>query len=159
MKFKLIRGKHNIGESNYHFQLTPAYRAPIFEDEKVRNLTEQYIRTKAKQMNILLVGIGFGPDHVHIFTSNCRNYSVSKLVQLLKGYSSYMMRKNHLELFKSKLWGKKFWTSGYFYRSIGSVTSEAMRFYVEHAQEKHWEAVDYEYYKYAKGQRSVEDYL
>ena len=60
------------------------------------------------------------------------------------------MRKNHKTLFEHMLWGDKFWTSGYFYRSIGQASSEAVRFYIEHSQAKHWEVVDYEFYQYSK---------
>mgnify|MGYP001559564004 FL=1 len=63
-----------------------------------------------------------------------------------------MMRKNHMDLIKDKLWGKKFWSEGYFYRTVGAVTKESVQFYIEHSQKKHWKAVDYQYYKYEKEQ-------
>ena len=50
-----------------------------------------------------------------------------------------MMRKNFKSLFSGKLWGKKFWTEGHFYRSVGAVNYETMKSYVEESQEKHWE--------------------
>ncbi|MBW2044756.1 MAG: transposase [Deltaproteobacteria bacterium] len=33
----------------------------------------------------------------------------------------------------------KFWTGGYFYRTVGAVNSETVSRYVEHSQSKHWE--------------------
>jgi len=144
---ELVRTSSSVGEINLHLQLTPAYRRDIFANEKVRNLTKIYFLEKEKQLNILVAAVDFGPDHFHAFISHWKKYSIEKLVNLLKGFTSYMMRKHHLDLFKHKLWGEKFWSEGYFYRTVGVVTADAVKFYVEHSQKKHWEAVDYGYYK------------
>jgi REP element-mobilizing transposase RayT len=48
---------------------------------------------------------------------------------------------------KIYLWGDKFWSSGYFCRSIGAVTTEAVEYYIKHSQEKHWKTADYEVYQ------------
>jgi REP element-mobilizing transposase RayT len=42
-------------------------------------------------------------------------------------------------MFHDKLWGKKFWSSGYFHRTVGVVTAETVRRYVKESQKKHWE--------------------
>ncbi|MBS3782188.1 MAG: transposase [Candidatus Thermoplasmatota archaeon] len=34
----------------------------------------------------------YGPDHVRLFLSDCKNYSVAKIAQELKGHSSYIYR-------------------------------------------------------------------
>ncbi len=138
MKIDLISGSHAVGEANYHLQFTPAYRKGIFVDDTVQILTRDYILTAAKNHGITISAIGFGPDHCHVFTAQCKNFSVSKIANLLKGFSSRMMRKNHRNLFKDKLWGDKFWSGGYFYRTVGAVNSETVKRYVEQSQEKHW---------------------
>ena len=138
MKFETRSYSHAVGEFNYHIQLTVAYRRGIFSNEKVLRLTKAYLVEKLKQINVELVCLEFGPEHVHLFVTNCKNYAPCQIVQFLKGFSSRMMRKNHLELFKSFLWGKKFWSEGYFARSIGCVTTERVRFYIEESQSKHW---------------------
>ena len=74
-----------------------------------------------------------------MFLSNVRFVSEIELVKQIKGYSSYMMRKNFSYLFRTKLYGKKFWSEGHFYRSVGAVNSETMKHYVEDSQDKHWE--------------------
>jgi len=149
MKIEIVKHDHSVGESNFHYQFTPAYRRAIFSVEKVRKLVKAYLCTKVEKLGVVIVTVEFGPDHLHVFLANCKNYSASKLAQELKGFISYMMRKNHKKLFEHMLWGDKFWTSGYFYRSIGQATNEAVRFYIEHSQAKHWEVVDYEFYQYS----------
>ena len=147
---ELVRYSHTVGESCLHLQFTPAYRKPIFADKRVKRLTELYLLSKADELGIVIAGLGFGPDHMHVFICNWKNYSIDELVRLLKGFISRMMRKNHWKLFKKDLYGKKFWSDGYFHRTIGSVTKGAMEFYISRSQGKHWEPVDYDVYRYQK---------
>lgn len=152
MKTELVVSSHAVGESNYHLQLTPAYRQDVFADHLVRELTLAYIVEKLKKHKVVLAGYGFGDDHLHLFVSNVRFVGEIKLVQLLKGYSSYMMRKGHWDLFKDKLWGDKFWSEGHFYRSVGAVTKESMQWYVTKGQKKHWQKYTYEQYNMLRNQ-------
>jgi putative transposase len=135
---ELISASHAVGEANYHIQLTPAYRQDVFEDECVRTLTRDYLLAGASRHGITVASIGFGPEHCHIFTVDCKNHSPSQIAHLLKGFSSYMMRKHHRSLFRDKLYGRKFWTAGYFYRTVGAVNSETVKRYVEESQQSHW---------------------
>ena len=139
MKMELIKSSHAVGESNFHIQLTPAYRPDVFADEQVSELTLAFIIEKLNESKVVLLGYGFGPEHLHLFVANVRFVSETELVRKIKGYSSYKMRKHFKHLFSEKLWGKKFWTEGHFYRSVGAVNAETMKHYVEESQEKHWE--------------------
>ena len=154
METELIASAHAVGESNYHIQLTPAYRRKIFEDPLFRELTIVYIYEKLKQHKVILSGYGFGKDHLHLFVSNVRFVGEIQMVKEIKGYSSYMMRKNFWPLFKEDLWGRKFWSEGHFYRSVGEVTKESMKWYVEEGQKKHWQKYTYEQYREI-GQTSI----
>jgi len=138
MKFELLRSSHSVGEANYHMQFTPAYRRPIFADPLARILTRDYILAAAKRHGITVSAIGFGPDHCHVFTTGCKNHSPAQVAKLLKGFSSRMMRKHHRDLFSEQMYGNKFWTGGYFYRTVGAVNSDTVHGYVEHSQQKHW---------------------
>ena len=157
--YPLARASHCVGESNFHIQLTVAYRRPIFADPRVARLTKAYMLAKAEGLGIAIAHMGFGPDHLHFFAMNCRRYGVDQLVGLIKGFTSRMMRKNHSKLIRHMLWGGKFWTGGYFYRSVGRVTTENMEYYIEHAQRKHWDIVDEEFYVHANGQSSIEQFV
>ena len=150
MEKELIVSSHAVGESNYHLQFTPAYRQEIFRDPLVAELTLGYIIEKLKQHKVILTAYNFGPDHMHLFVSNVRFVGEIKLVQELKGFSSYMMRKGHWYMFKDKLWGDKFWSEGHFYRSVGAVTKESMKWYITEGQKKHWLKYTFEEYSRIK---------
>ncbi len=144
MKLEIRSYSHAVGEFNYHIQITPAYRREAMEDERVMKLAKAYISSKLEELKVEVVTMKGGPDHLHIFVANCKNIAPSRLIQQLKGFSSYMMRKNHFSLIRSYLWGNKFWSAGYFCRSIGATTTDAVEFYIKYSQDKHWKNVDYE---------------
>jgi putative transposase len=129
---------HCVGESNWHFQFTPAYRRKIFADQLIRELTTAYLFEAAQALGIHVAALNFGPDHVHLFLEQTRKVSVVAAVQKLKGFSSYMMRKLHKDLFQQMLWGDKFWSGGYFYQTVGQITADSVKEYIEKSQQKHW---------------------
>ena len=69
------------------------------------------------------------PDHIHVMIqSNPRN-SVSEIVQILKGGTSRIIRKEFPEL-EEFLWGDSLWADGYFAESVGKVDEEIIRKYI-----------------------------
>ena len=93
MNTELVVSSGSVGESNFHIQLTPAYRQTIFEDYIVQELTLAYIVQKLKQYKVKILAYNFGPDHLHLFVANVRYIGEIELVRQIKGFSSYMMRK------------------------------------------------------------------
>jgi putative transposase len=104
----------------------------------LRELVKAVIRQKLYKLGVKIGVVEFGPDHVHLFLTGCRKYSVPELVQHIKGFSSYYLRKNYGDMIRPFLWGDSFWSDGYFYESIGRVTSDTVKFYIERQQGKHW---------------------
>ena len=139
MKNELRHSAHTVGETNLHLQFTPAYRRDIFREPLARELTIAYLVERAQQLKVRVAAIDCGPNHFHLFVEDWKNYSIKDLARELKMYSSRKMRKGHSYLFSNKLWGEKFWSAGYFHRTVGIVTTETVRRYVKESQKKHWE--------------------
>lgn len=135
MKIELIRGSHSVGETSLHLQITPAYRRAIFGDDAVRVLVRDYFLACARMHGFTISAMGFGDDHVHLFVTGWKNHSPAKLAQFLKGFTSRMMRAHHFAFFRARLWGKKFWSAGYFYRTVGAVNASTVKRYVSQSQE------------------------
>jgi len=68
-------------------------------------------------------------DHVHLFLEFHPSTSLSKVVQYLKGGSSYRLFRLHPEL-KKRYWGRSLWSSGKFFRSVGNVTADTIKHYI-----------------------------
>ena len=139
MMNELKASGHTMGETNLHLQFTPAYRRDIFSDKLVRELTVAYVLQRSKEMKVDIAAIECGPDHLHLFVKNWKNWKIPVLVGSLKSYSSRLMRKGHKQLFENKLWGRKFWSAGYFHRTVGAVTAETVKHYIAEGQKKHWQ--------------------
>lgn len=153
MENKLRSSGHTVGETNLHLQFTPAYRRDVFSNATVRELTVAYVMQRAQEMKVQIAAIECGPDHMHLFVSNWKNWAIPVLAGSLKSVSSRKMRKGHAYLFADKLWGKKFWSAGYFHRTVGAVTSETIKRYISEGQRKHWNA------KEQKQQRALLHYM
>ena len=138
MANELRASGHTVGETNLHLQFTPAYRREIFGEPLTKELTVAYIIQCSQEMKIEIAAIECGPDHLHLFVKQWKNWKIPVLAGQLKTYSSRMMRKGHSELFSKKLWGKKFWSAGYFHRTVGAVTAETVKRYIREGQKKHW---------------------
>ena len=59
--------------------------------------------------------------------------SISDVVQILKGGTSRVIRKEFPEL-EEFLWGDSFWADGYFAESVGKVEEEVVRKYIREQQ-------------------------
>ena len=161
---RLARAKHSFGGANYHLQFTPKYRRWVFTSRKVQEYCRKTMKEKAEKLGIILSAIEFGPDHVHVFLEGCKNYSASYLAGQLKGYSSYMIRRTCWPEIRAQLWGNHFWSGGYFFETVGRVTGDMVKFYIERQQKKHWQGDDYEYFNarkemVANGQTSLNDFV
>jgi REP element-mobilizing transposase RayT len=103
------------------------YDEPVGPADEVRRMCLESFAHTCYALGIRMEACEFGPDHVHLFVSRCKNYSVPYLVQRFKGASSRRIRQELWERVRGKLWGDSFWSDGYFYRSVGSTTAEAVQ--------------------------------
>jgi putative transposase len=69
-------------------------------------------------------------DHVHLLVSIPPQVTISRLVQKVKGKSSYKVLHEFQHL-RKQFWGRHFWSRGYFCCSSGNVTDEIIKQYIE----------------------------
>jgi hypothetical protein len=75
-------------------------------------------------------------DHVHIFLGFPPRYSISQVVQRLKGRCARGIFQRYPEV-KKELWGGEFWEDGYFARTVGDkVTKDVIKKYIEYHQHR-----------------------
>ena len=66
-------------------------------------------------------------DHVHLFVKGNLTTSAAIIVKQLKGYSSYMLRKEFIRLKKYK----SLWTHSYYCETIGHISEATVNKYIE----------------------------
>ena len=124
---QLVKTAHSVGQNSFHLTWTPRCRCPVFRYENMRDHCERALRDVAASHKIIIHELCIEPDHIHIFVDIPNTMSVCKAFQLLKGGSSYLIRKK----LPTMRWRyKALWGKGKFYRSVGSVTDEAVRHYI-----------------------------
>ena len=131
---------HSYGESNFHIVFAPKYRHGVLTG-RIAKLCEFLFEETGKAWNFRIVTKRVSEDHVHHFVSLKPNQSPSWVVHKLKGRSARKIFKTFpwLKQFSPKdrkrFWGGQFWSDGYFFRSIGSTTDKAIRFYIDVAND------------------------
>ena len=70
------------------------------------------------------------PDHMHVLVRAPSHLSPSKMAQYLKGRTSHKLQREFPEL-KKKYWGCHLWGRGYFCSTVGAVTEEVVKKYIE----------------------------
>ena len=69
------------------------------------------------------VEIGADEDHVHFLIQSAPVLSPHRIVQIVKSITAKEVFRLHPEV-KQKLWGGKFWTSGYYANTVGQYGNE-----------------------------------
>ena len=121
---ELIRKKHNVSTLLYHIVCPSKYRKVIFTsevEEKLKHICEDI----ALRYEIEFLEIGTDEDHVHFLVQSVPTYSPKKIVQTIKSITAKELLRQMPEI-KEKLWGGKFWSSGYFVSTVGVHGNEEL---------------------------------
>jgi putative transposase len=123
------RGSHAVYDLQYHVVWTTKYRYKILRDKIAERLRE-LLRQGCSAHGITIIRGSVGRDHVHMLLSCPPTLAPSKILQYLKGRSSKMLQEEFPEL-KKRYWGQHLWAAGYFCRTVGAVTDEIIKEYIE----------------------------
>jgi putative transposase len=126
---ELHRASHAVYDIQYHIVWTTKYRYKILTGDISLRLRE-LLRQSCNARGVIIIRGSVGKDHVHMLVSCPPTLSVSKMLQYLKGRSSRIMQEE-FESLRKRYWGQHLWSSGYFCRTVGSVTEEMIKEYIE----------------------------
>jgi len=129
MEFNLKHNKHSVGQNAYHFVWKPKYSTPVFNSFAYRKVCEGAIRLVAINYGMQVYELKVMPDHVHLFADIPQTMSVAKALQLFKGISSRILRRNEKFLRQHE----HLWSPGKFFRSIGNVTADVVENYIRYS--------------------------
>ncbi len=114
------------GAELFSYGMDAKIQVPVFRFPNYVREMQEFLRAIARRHGIAVHEMEIEPDHIHLFVGLPPTLCISKAFQLLKGGSSYLMRKKHKTMQKYKA----LWSRGKFYRSIGSATAEAIHYYI-----------------------------
>ena len=118
---------------NFHFHLVwvTKYRHPIFTTSELVEEMKELLSHIAESNEIIIEKMEVMPDHVHMLISFKPKLSASTVVKVLKGGSGRLFLKNHPEIQNKYFWGKHIWSNSYFMSTLGDMSKETVRRYIE----------------------------
>ncbi len=122
-------GSHSVYDIKYHIIWVTKYRYQVLQGE-IALRARELIRQTCMSRDVSIIQGSVGKDHVHILVSSPPTLAPAKLVQYIKGRSSRLIQEEFPHLHK-KYWGQHMWGRGYFCSTVGNVTEETIRMYIE----------------------------
>ena len=85
-----------------------------------------------RRHNIIIKYIETDKDHIHYMIEISPTLPISKKVNLIKSYTTYHIWKKYDRYLSKHFWKEKtFWTDGCFISTIGNVSEEVLKEYIE----------------------------
>jgi len=115
-----------VYSAKYHLVWCPKYRRRVLVGAVPTRLVE-IIRQVCAEHQAEILGSETMPDHLHVLVEVDLSFGVSRLVRLMKGRSSRLLRQefSHLATLPT------LWTNSWFCSTVGGAPIEVVRRYVE----------------------------
>jgi putative transposase len=126
---------HAKTKIRFHIIFSTKYRKNCLTEIKENLLDTLKIAVSKADGQFKIEACEIDKNHIHLLVSTSPAYSISGVVKCLKQHTTYWLWNNqysrdHLKKF---YYGKKhhLWTRGYFCSTIGEVSEEKLRDYIE----------------------------
>ena len=130
MKQNLVHYRTSVCNINYHVVWSVKYRRKIITPEieaYMKSLVQDIARDKGFTVHLFEAG---ECDHVHCFVSAPPKLSITDMVKYLKGITGRKLFEQFPDI-RNKLWKGQLWNHSYYVETIGSVSEENIRRYIE----------------------------
>ncbi len=111
----------------YHVIFCPKYRRKVLEG-RIADRLKELVNAKQNEYGYEVLEIEVMPDHVHMLLDINPKTGVFDVVNHIKGYTSHELREEFPEL-KTRL--PTLWTRSKFISSVGAVTLDVVKRYIE----------------------------
>jgi len=120
---------HTTYDCKYHIVWITKYRKKVLGGEVGKRVRE-LVREICNRNDVEILKGHVSKDHVHLFVSVPPHLAISKLLQYLKGKSSYKLMQENKQLSRV-FWGRHLWARGYFVATSGNITDEVILEYIK----------------------------
>jgi putative transposase len=121
-------GSHTLFRLHVHVAWITKYRKGLLRGHiglRLRDLARQI----CSDMGVEILSGVVAKEHVHMLVSMPPQVSVSKLLQKLKGKTSYKLQRE-FQVLRKEYWGQRMWARGYFACSTGNVSDAMIEEYI-----------------------------
>lgn len=130
MKENLIHYRTCVCNINYHVVWSVKYRRKVLTKE-IEDYMRQVVYETAAEKGFTVHEFECGQmDHVHCFVSAPPKLSITQIVKYLKGISGRKLYERFPGI-RQKLWKGQLWNHSYYVETVGSVSEENIRKYIQ----------------------------
>ena len=116
----------------YHIIFVCKYRKKLFMSKQISDDIKQFSYEICKKHKVIIRYMETEKNHIHYMIEAEPKKTVSKIVNLIKSYTTYYIWKKYPNNLQKQFWRKHtFWTDGYLACSVGNVLEEMLRKYIE----------------------------
>ena len=122
--------------NSFHFVFTSKYRIHTFRDSFISAIVKDVFNVVSQKYNITIHTQETDVDHIHLFLELPITMTVQRAICLLKSNTAH----NIFTIFPGfqKRYPKgHFWSKYTYYESIGKITDEKVKHYIEEGQKKY----------------------
>lgn len=123
-------GSHTVFKIEYHFVWVTKYRYQVLKGE-VGERVRELVRQTCEAFEIRILKGVVSKDHVHILVSAPPELAPSEIMRRIKGRTASKLFED-FPMLKKRYWGRHFWARGYFCATVGEMTEEMIKQYLEH---------------------------
>lgn len=124
---------HTKWKYQYHIVFIPKYRRKVLYGKIKVDVREILIRL-CKYKKVEIIEGAVCADHVHLCVSIPPKLSIAEFMGYLKGKSALMIYDAHPD--QGSKWNRAFWARGYYVATVGNITEEAIKRYIQEQQEE-----------------------
>ena len=125
-----ITKRHNKTLLLYHIVCPLKYRKGVITVEIGESLKGICLQI-SERYELHFIEIGYESDHVHFLVQSVPTMNISEITRTIKSITAKRLLQLHPEI-EIKLWGGKFWTSGYYANTVGQYSNaEVIRKYIK----------------------------
>ncbi len=114
-----------------HFVWSTKSRVPFLDSPELRIKVWNHIRENAKEKGIFVDFVNGYSDHCHCLVSIGSDQTIQKVMQMIKGESSYWINKNNLTKEKFQ------WQDEYFAVAVSESAIQNVRDYIKNQEQHH----------------------
>jgi len=130
MVYKFDKNAHSVYTLNYHLVQCVKYRKKVLDFPEIIDELKQRTKKIAESYDIMITAIETDLDHLHVLFTARPQTNLIKFINNWKSATSKVLR-NKFPQIKTKLWDNVFWSKSYCLITIGQVTLDQVKKYVE----------------------------
>lgn len=116
----------------YHIIFVCKYRKKLLTSKQISDDIKQFSYEICQRYNVIIRHMETDKDYIHYMIETEPTMSVSKIVNLMKSYTTYHIWERYSTYLRKHFWKEHtFWTDGYFACSVGNVSEEMLKKYIE----------------------------